>query len=206
MLPLVGIGGEVVCLFHVSIALGGALQSLFGGVLLIQPTGGENLLCRSTLLFLTIQHHCPARVLVVGTAYRQPPFVRVELPLPRRSGCSSRGSLCRICNPTHLLLGFVIRFAIKTFFQTLSSSGILFPYGIEQPRRENEEGSKNHHTHFKRFFICFVSRPCRDAGLLVVLSRHCEDSVLLYRVMQSLVPVGTNRRFYTISLSAYVLT
>ena len=36
-----------------------------------------------------------------------------------------------------------------------------------------------------------MSRPCRDAGLLVVLSRHCEDSVLLYRVMQGLVPVGT---------------
>jgi len=41
------------------------------------------------------------------------------------------------------------------------------------------------------FFIRFVSRPWRDAGLLVVLSRHCEDSVLLYRVMQGLVPVGT---------------
>ena len=36
-----------------------------------------------------------------------------------------------------------------------------------------------------------MSRPCRDASLLVVLSRHCEDSVLLYRVMQGLVPVGT---------------
>ena len=36
-----------------------------------------------------------------------------------------------------------------------------------------------------------MSRPCRDAGLLVVLSRHCEDSVLLYCVMQGLVPVGT---------------
>ena len=41
------------------------------------------------------------------------------------------------------------------------------------------------------FFIRFVSRPYRDAGLLVVLSRHCEDSVLLYRVMQGLVPIGT---------------
>jgi len=39
---------------------------------------------------------------------------------------------------------------------------------------------------------CYArSRPCRDAGLVVVLSRHCEDSVLLYRVMQGLVPVGT---------------
>ena len=36
-----------------------------------------------------------------------------------------------------------------------------------------------------------MSRSCRDAGLLVVLSRHCEDFVLLYRVMQGLVPVGT---------------
>ncbi len=36
-----------------------------------------------------------------------------------------------------------------------------------------------------------MSRPCRDAGLVVVLSRHCEDSVLLYRVMQGRVPVGT---------------
>ena len=48
-------------------------------------------------------------------------------------------------------------------------------------------------------FTCFVSRPCRDAGL----SRHCEDFVLLYRVMQGLVPVGTNRLFSTILLSAY---
>ena len=36
-----------------------------------------------------------------------------------------------------------------------------------------------------------MSRPCRDASLLVVLSRHCEDSVLLYRVMQGRVPIGT---------------
>ena len=41
------------------------------------------------------------------------------------------------------------------------------------------------------YYIRFVSRPYRDAGLLVVLSRHCEDSVLLYRVMQGLVPIGT---------------
>ena len=40
-------------------------------------------------------------------------------------------------------------------------------------------------------FTRFVSRPCRDAGL----SRHCEDSVLLYRVTQGRVPVGTNRHF-----------
>ena len=39
--------------------------------------------------------------------------------------------------------------------------------------------------------MCFVSRPCRDAGPLVVSSRHCEDFVLLYRVMQGLVPIGT---------------
>ena len=39
---------------------------------------------------------------------------------------------------------------------------------------------------------CYArSRPCRDAGLVVVLSRHCEDFVLLYRVLQGLVPVGT---------------
>ena len=44
-------------------------------------------------------------------------------------------------------------------------------------------------------FTRFVSRPYRDVGLLVVLSRHCEDSVLLYRVMQGLVPVGTNRHY-----------
>ena len=36
-----------------------------------------------------------------------------------------------------------------------------------------------------------MSRPCRDASLLVVLSRHCEDSVLLYRVMQGRVSIGT---------------
>ena len=41
------------------------------------------------------------------------------------------------------------------------------------------------------YFIRFVSRPYRDAGLVVALSRHCEDSVLLYRVMQGRVPVGT---------------
>ena len=41
------------------------------------------------------------------------------------------------------------------------------------------------------FFLCRV--PIRDAGLGAVLSRHCEDSVLLYRVMQGRVPVGTNR-------------
>ncbi len=40
-------------------------------------------------------------------------------------------------------------------------------------------------------FTRFVTRPCRDAGL----SWHCEDFVLLYRVMQGLVPVGTNRHF-----------
>ena len=34
-------------------------------------------------------------------------------------------------------------------------------------------------------------RPCRDAGSSTVLSRHCEDSVLLYRVMQGRVPDGT---------------
>ena len=45
------------------------------------------------------------------------------------------------------------------------------------------------------YFIRFVS-PCRDAGPLVALSRHCEDSVLLYRVMQGLVPDGTNRQFF----------
>ena len=39
---------------------------------------------------------------------------------------------------------------------------------------------------------CYArSRPCRDAGL----SRHCADSVLLYRVMQGLVPVGTDCHF-----------
>ena len=43
-----------------------------------------------------------------------------------------------------------------------------------------------------RFFMKdALSRPYRDAGLLVVLSRHCEDSVLLYRVMKGLVPIGT---------------
>ena len=36
-------------------------------------------------------------------------------------------------------------------------------------------------------FIRFMSRPCRDVGL----SRHCEDLVLLYRVMQGRVPDGT---------------
>ncbi len=51
---------------------------------------------------------------------------------------------------------------------------------------------------------CYArSRPCRDAGSQTVLSRHCEDSVLLYRVMQGRVPVGTNRLFSTILLSAY---
>ena len=44
-------------------------------------------------------------------------------------------------------------------------------------------------------FTRFVSRPYRDAGLLVVLSRHSEDSVLLYRVMQGRIPIGTNRHF-----------
>ena len=46
---------------------------------------------------------------------------------------------------------------------------------------------------------CYArSRPCRDAGSSTVLSRHCEDSVLLYRVMQGRVPVGTlaHRRSY----------
>ena len=47
-------------------------------------------------------------------------------------------------------------------------------------------------------FTRFVSRPCRDAGL----SRHCEDFVLLYRVMQGCVPDGTNRQFSTLSLNA----
>ena len=46
------------------------------------------------------------------------------------------------------------------------------------------------------YYIRFVSRPYRDAGLLVVLSRHCEDSVLLYRVMQGLVPAGRIAFFY----------
>ena len=45
------------------------------------------------------------------------------------------------------------------------------------------------------YFIRFVSRPYRDAGL----SRHCEDSVLLYRVMQGRVPVGTG---HNISMTA----
>ena len=44
-------------------------------------------------------------------------------------------------------------------------------------------------------FTRFVSRPCRDAGSQAVLSRHCEDFVLLYRVMQSRVPIGTNRHY-----------
>ena len=44
-------------------------------------------------------------------------------------------------------------------------------------------------------FTRFVSRPYRDAGSSTVLSRHCEDFVLLYRVMQGRVPVGTNRHF-----------
>ena len=52
-------------------------------------------------------------------------------------------------------------------------------------------------------FTRFVSRPCRDAlSAFMMLSRHCEDFVLLYRVMQGLVPVGTNRQFSTLSLSA----
>jgi len=38
-------------------------------------------------------------------------------------------------------------------------------------------------------FTRFVSRPCRDAGL----SRHCEDSVLLYRVMQGRDPFGMRK-------------
>ena len=39
---------------------------------------------------------------------------------------------------------------------------------------------------------CYVrSSPCRDAGTSTVSSRHCEDFVLLYRVMQGRVPVGT---------------
>ena len=40
-------------------------------------------------------------------------------------------------------------------------------------------------------FTRFVSRPCRDADSSTVSSRHCEDFVLLYRVMQGRVPVGT---------------
>ena len=46
---------------------------------------------------------------------------------------------------------------------------------------------------------CYArSRPCRDAGSQTVLSWHCEDFVLLYRVMQGRVPVGTlaHRRSY----------
>ncbi len=40
--------------------------------------------------------------------------------------------------------------------------------------------------------LCYArSRSCRDASLLVVFSRHCRDFVLLYRVMQGRVPVGT---------------
>ena len=43
---------------------------------------------------------------------------------------------------------------------------------------------------------CYArSRPCRDAGPSTVSSRHCEDFVLLYRVMQGRVPDGTNRHF-----------
>ena len=39
---------------------------------------------------------------------------------------------------------------------------------------------------------CYArSRSYWDAGSQAVLSRHCEDFVLLYLVMQSLVPVGT---------------
>jgi hypothetical protein len=51
-------------------------------------------------------------------------------------------------------------------------------------------------------YLFSLSRPCRDAGPLVVLSRHCEGSVLLYRVMQGLVPVGTDRQFSSIPLNA----
>ena len=40
-------------------------------------------------------------------------------------------------------------------------------------------------------FTRFVSRPYRDAGL----SWHCEDSVLLCRVMQGRVPDRTNRHY-----------
>ena len=85
----------------------------------------------------------------------------------------------------------------KQYFQLLSGCGILLPDGIDRPRRETEEGWRNHHA----LFSC-VSRPCRDAVPLVVSSRHCEDFVLLYRVMQGLVPDGTNRHFFTISLGA----
>ena len=50
---------------------------------------------------------------------------------------------------------------------------------------------------------CYArSRSCRDAGSQAVLSRHCEDSVHLYRVMQGRVPDGTNRQFSTLSLNA----
>ena len=52
-------------------------------------------------------------------------------------------------------------------------------------------------THSFGGFTRFVSRPCRDAGSSTVSSRHCEDFVLLYRVMQGFVPVGTNRHFST---------
>ena len=63
-------------------------------------------------------------------------------------------------------------------------------FSVARPERRMTKGGGTI-MHSLGGFIRFVSRPCRDAGL----SRHCEDSVLLYRVMQGRVPVGANRFF-----------
>ena len=53
----------------------------------------------------------------------------------------------------------------KQYFQLLSCCGILLPDGIDRPRRETEEGWRNHHA----LFSC-VSRPCRDESLFLTIS------------------------------------
>ena len=82
MSTLGDVRGQQTGFLHVAVAFGGIGQRLVGGVEPIQLAAGEHLLCRCALLLLAEKHYSPARALVVGAAYGQPPIMRVEPPPP----------------------------------------------------------------------------------------------------------------------------
>ena len=92
---------------------------------------GDNLLAMQALLAGDPQTGLPSLRGKVDLIYIDPPFdskadYRTKLTLPggdinqkpttRRGGCSSRDSLCRICNPTHFVIRICNPFCCQNIF------------------------------------------------------------------------------------------
>ena len=101
----------------------------------------------------------------------------------RRTGCSSRSSLCRFCNLTLIIIIRICNpFCCQNIFPDTIQQWIFITRRVSRPRRESKEGSKSHHTLFRWVYsFCVASLSGRwSIGCLVTALRGLRPLVPCY--------------------------